>query len=351
MKYFPFYLAAALICLIGCNSNPTPVAQPTKSNTATDQSNVHDQVRDELKRPFAEPDQIRFALDQLSTARDKIAPLDAETTSFLKSKLNLTDADINELIRPDFTPLDSHLVYQGLFFADAARTLDVQSASPRDKALAALSWVNRHVRLEERDALPDPPALVPQRGNGTALERIYVMAAMCHALELNTVLLGDPEAANNPNKLWGLGIIQGDDILVFDPRLGIALPGNFVELSTNADALKNLANAGYDVNSDRIKSVRLYYGMPLSTLAPRMAMVEKLAPVGTDVAVDAKRLIDWSSKFPLSGWDPKTRGTPIRILSEFILVADGGSDRPVANQPSRRDHYSLTLLPCESFPP
>ena len=63
-----------------------------------------------------------------------------------------------------------------------------------EKARAALGWVTRHVRLEERDAPPDPPALVAQRGTGTALERSYVMAALCQALDFESFVVGDPDA-------------------------------------------------------------------------------------------------------------------------------------------------------------
>ena len=274
----------------------------------------------------------------------------------MKSKFNLSDADLKEINRPEYGPLDSHLVYQGLFFADAARSLEMGNAPAVDKAKAALGWVTRHVRLEERNAPPDPPALVAQRGSGTGLERIYVMAALCQALDLEAFVVGDPEAAGNTSRLWGVGIIQGDDVVLCDARFGIALPGakgvaTLQEWSQDANLLKPLSDLGYDVTPERAKAAKLYLSIPLPALAPRMKAVEELAPKGTDVAVDAKRIIELAAKFSIMGWEPKTRGTPLRTLSEFLSPEDGGVDRPLPGQPPRASFYTITLLPWDVFPP
>jgi hypothetical protein len=353
MNRFRFSCALALVAA-GCSQPPAPVVK-AKAGAVVDATTTVDSVREELRRPFAEPDQIRYALDQLSTARGKSPPLDSAINELLKSKLNLSEADLKELNRPEYGALDSHLVYQGLFFADAARTLEMGNAPAVDKAKAALSWVNRHVRLEERDAPPDPPALVAQRGSGTALERTYVLAALCQALDLEAFVIGDPEAAGNPSRIWGVGVVQGDDIILFDARLGIALPGTkdvatLRELSDDAGSLKALTDLGYNVTPERVKASRLFLSIPLPTLAPRMKAAEELAPKGTDVSVDAKRITELAAKFPIVGWESKTRGTPLRTLSEFLPPDEGGIDRPLPGQPPRASFYTITLLPWDVFP-
>ena len=55
----------AIICALsfviaGCSQPPAPVVK-VKAGAAVDTTSTVDSVRDELKRPFAEPDQIRFA--------------------------------------------------------------------------------------------------------------------------------------------------------------------------------------------------------------------------------------------------------------------------------------------------
>lgn len=353
MNRFRFCCALSLVAA-GCSQPPAPVVK-TNASATVDTTATVDSVRDELWRPFAEPDQIRYALDQLSTARGKTPPLDPAINEQLKTKLNLTDADLKEINRPEYDPLDSHLVYQGLFFADAARTLEMGNAPTVEKAKAALGWVTRHVRLEERDAPPDPPALVAQRGSGTALERTYVMAALCQALDLEAFVIGDPEAAGNTARIWGVGIVQNDDVLLFDARLGIALPGaqgvaTLKEMSHDAGSLKPLTDVAYDISPDRVKTAKLYLSIPLTTLAPRMKAAEELAPKGTDVAVDAKRILELAAKFPMIGWEPKMRGTPLRTLSEFLPPDEGGTDRPLPGQPPRTSFYTITLLPWDVFP-
>jgi hypothetical protein len=343
------------LLILGCGRPTVPAAKAKAGAPVETIANI-DIVREELKRPFAEPDQLRYALDQLSSARGKSPPLDASICEQLKTKLGLTDADLKEINPSEYGPLDSHLVYQGLFFADVARTLEMGNAPAVDKAKAALAWVSRHVRLEERDGPPDPPALVTQRGSGTWLERTYVMAALCQALELHAFLVGDADAAENTSRIWGIGIIQGEDVYLFDARLGIDLPGakgvaTLRELAQDASSLQSLANLQYDVTPDRLKSAKLFLSIPLTALAPRMKAIGGLAPPGTTFSVDAKRIIELTSKFPLVGWEPKTSGTPLRLLFEFLPPEEGGIDRPLPGQPSRASLYTLTLLPWDVYPP
>lgn len=351
--WWPLVALPLFVMLTGCNPTAAPVVS-TKSS-AGDTVNVLDNVREELKRPFVEPEQIRFALEQLSSAREKITVLDSAVIESLKSKLRFTDADIKEITRTEFGPLDAHVVYQALLFSDAARSLNVRGASLVDQTAAALGWVNRHVRLEQRDAPPDPPALVIQRGTGTALERIYVLAALCQALEFETFIIGDEDAAGNPQRVWGVGIVQSDEVFVLDPRFGIALPGTkgiatLAELEKNPDAIRSLIDAGYDVTTERLKKAKLFPAMPLAALAPRMKVVENLAPKSTRISSDARRLVELVAKLPVVGWDAKTQGTPVRTLSEFLPVDEGGSNRPLPGQHPRTTVYTFALAPWEAYP-
>lgn len=344
------WLAAGSGCLwlSGCSQPSAPA--PKASLAEPSASSSQETVREDLRKPFIEPDQVRSALDQLSAVRDKPAAIDAELGNALKARFNLTEADLKEINRPEYGTIDAHLVYQGLFFADAARTLEVGKASTTDKAKAALAWVNRHVRLDQRDGQPDPPAMVAQRGFGLAQERTYVMAALTQAMGLQTWLVGDAEAAGNPAKIWGVAVVDGNEVAMFDARLGIPLPGTWRQLQQDATPLLVLTDLGYDVTADRVKASKFYLPMALQALAPRMKAVEALAPAGTDVAIDPKQLIESATNLPLAGWDAKSRGTPPRLLSEFLPVDEGGVDRPLPGQPSRVGLYVLSLLPWDAFP-
>ncbi len=343
------------VALAGCGRPAAPVV---KSGTTTNDSTFTsiDTVREELRRPFAEPVQLRFALEQLSATKDKDAPLDAAVVDVLKSKLLLTDADVKQINRPEFSPLDAHVVYQALFFSDAARTLEVGKASVADKALAAVGWVNRHVRTEERDGPPDPPALVSQRGTGTPLERTYVLAAICHALHLDAWLVGDADVAGNTSRLWGVGIVQNEEVLLLDARLGISLPGSKGSVGTlrqllqDGSPLNALVELGYDVTPERLKTARLFPAGSLNMLAPRMKLVEAAAPSGTRIGVDAKKLMESATQLPIAGWEPKTRGTPLRTLAEFLPPEEGGVDKPLPGQPTRVSSYTIGLLPWDVYP-
>lgn len=341
---------SVIVTLAGCNQPPAPVVRPSSTTNNVAQPSGLDTVREELRRPFAEPDQLHFALEHLSDTGDKPVPLDAATVEFLKTKLLFNEADIREINRAEFSPIDAHVVYQGLFFSDAARTLEVAKATPAERAKAAMSWVNRHVRIEDRPGPPDPPALVSQRGTGTALERTYVFAAICQALDLESWLVGDAEAADNTSRLWGVGVVASDQVLLFDARLGISLPGNWSDLVKDGAPLKPLNDLGYDVTPERVKASKFYLSKTLTSLAPRMSKVDQVASAGSHFAVNAKNLVETSNKLPVAGWDAKARNTPVRTLAEFLPAELGGIDKPLPGQPPRMSLYMIGLLPWESFP-
>ncbi|MBX7106119.1 MAG: hypothetical protein K1X57_18710 [Gemmataceae bacterium] len=350
MRHVPVVVLTALA--LGCGR---PAVVPT-STTNTPAATVADfgGVRDDLRKPFAGAEQLRTALEQLNVGAMP-SPIDAATTTVLREKLRLTDADLAIVNQSDFGGLDGYVLEQSLFFRDAARTLDVLAAPAVERASAALEWAVRHVSLEDRPGPSDPPVFVAQRGRGTPLERLIVAGALCHALGLEVFAIGDPEAAGDSSKLWGLGILDGADVRLFDPRLGIPLPGKsgvgtLAGLIQDPSPLEPLVKLGYDVDAARLKAARLYPIAPITSLAPRWSRAESLVPPGTRVGVDARLLAEQIGRLPIGGFEPQATGTPPRLLSEFLPESEGGRNKPVAGQPRRLDVYSANLLPWDSLP-
>src|SRR5439155_25509433 len=127
---------------------------------------------------------------------------------------------------------------------DAARSLEAQlhtaggkpvKQTPLARAKAGFAWVVRQVRLpagEPADEEAAPPAPVLYRGHGTALERALVFLALLEqfgldeddtsALQGCLVFCPDDKGTR---RLWACGVASGESLYLFDPRLGLPVPG------------------------------------------------------------------------------------------------------------------------------
>src|SRR5262249_6090455 len=115
----------------------------------------------------------------------------------------------------------------------------VQQA-PAERARTAFAWVIRQVLLfgtpdpRQIDGAepPVPPEFTARRGGGTALERALVFLALIQEMHeaegnLRGCLLTIRDKADAPARLWACGVVADGsaDVLLFDPVLGLPLPG------------------------------------------------------------------------------------------------------------------------------
>ena len=122
---------------------------------------------------------------------------------------------------------------------------DLPAPSPLERATAAFAWAVREVRLAEPTPIGlTPPQFALRRASGTPLERALVYLDL-----LDQLGAADDEAAAKPGqtetppflgclvfcrdkpadapRLWACGVVLngGPDVYLFDPRLGLPLPG------------------------------------------------------------------------------------------------------------------------------
>lgn len=311
-------------------------------------------------------------------ANEKLKPpgLTAERREALKSFFGLPADAVAEADGNVYSKLDAAHLEQCLLFRDVARTLDptklpgVAEADVRerwlDRAGFAFGWAVRQVRLEQEpeaqrriDPLSRPPGYVVRRGVGSPLERALVFLALLEQLgppeKVRGCLVYAPEKDGAEPTLWAVGVqIDGkDDVYLFDPRLGLPVPGKdgqgvatLAAVVADPALLAPLVEAGpakYTPSGDQVKKADLRLVASLSALAPRMAKLEREflgAAVGVRLSQDAAAMrtaFDKAAKAAgLSGgavaWSEGTLPngqvalTGPELQRRFLSKTEGGSD-------------------------
>lgn len=351
-------LAFLPLALVG-GCAPTMKTGPTTRRSTAREADSMKAARDTL---YDRPDLVscRSAVGQLNVAlahdpSKKPTPLTAEERAFLAGAdgYELDEPEMAEIASGAFTTLDAAYFDNCFLFRDAVRGLGLaehpQRLNAQARASAAFDFVIRQVRLRERPDDPNPPQYILRRGWGTAYERALVFLAALQQAEVDGCLIMVPQQVNGKSHLRSglVGALVGDDVLVFDTRLGMALPGpkgegiaTLAQLCSQPDVLGQLtvdSNFRYDITPQEIKNAELRVGCPLSALAPRMRFLQKELSGGNRVVLtmDGRAVLDRFKKAaaPLRltvhvGNEPGDPGTPTRVLRSFLPPDEGGVDEP-----------------------
>ena len=386
--------------------------------TSTRQDDPLEDARDTLDHS---PDvsACRAALQKINLALSRevvprAAPLDSKEQARLQKDFNLSREEIEEISAENYTLLDGPFLDGAFLLHDAATHAlepeevggDLPTPSPLERATAAFAWVMREVRLAE----PTPAGLTPpqfalRRASGTPAERALVYLELLDQLGAT-----DDEAAAKPGQqetppllgclvycrdkttntpqLWACGVVLngGTDVYLFDPRLGLPLPGpngkgtaTLAEVCKDASLLKQLdvdAAHPYDVTMEQARTAELQVVCSLSSLAPRMAHLQKklLPPVRVALSHDLNSELQiWkNAAAKMEGVNPpvKVWAEGMGVLRHFLPADDGGADPgwpggfPLAalvgftnpNDPSkvqmqRLQLFRLQLAPWDVMPP
>jgi hypothetical protein len=284
--------------------------------------------------------------------------------------LGLDEGEQNEIQGTTYTLLDGRYLEQCFLLRDSAQTLlgglGPESPVPLlERATAAFRWTVRQVRLEEpgyETFQAAPPTFVLRRGWGSALERGLVFLELLRQIgppeQLQGCLVYCPGDKDAP-RLWACGVVvEGGPIHLFDPRLGLPIPGPEGKGVATLGQMKDLQVLGqltvndshrYDVTAEQAARADLRLVCPLSALSPRMQLLqdrllgptfrvrlvvsplddlERLkksarAELGRDMVVRA-----WQEQVP-----KKTREgeAPVELdgaglLRRFLAAEEGGSD-------------------------
>jgi len=293
---------------------------------------------------------------------DSARTLKDDDLRFLRQEFHLDEEQLNEIASPSCTLLDAHYLESCFLFADAARSLQVGGQPDRVRASAAFHWVVRQVRLQEAEEGDGPPQCVLRRGWGGDRDRALVFLALLDQLGLAGCMLVVP-GGKGP-KPWIPGVLAEGEILLFDTRLGAPLPGvdgreiaTLAQLRSRPELFKPWEAWNYDVTPEEAVLAEVRVACPLSALAPRMRVLEKVLDEAQPVrlSVEPQRLLEQYrqagqraglASSAVRFWNGRDDRTPLRALWAFLPPAEGGGDRTRERQP----RFNGTVIPWPALP-
>lgn len=404
------------LCLVLAGCSRPPAVTPVTSLTVI---SADEPLRSasELLAGASDLDTCRNALQQINThldlkAEQGASPFTTQQREWLQQQFRLDEEDLAEVESKSYTSLDGHHLHFCLLLRDAARYLDLEDMPPLEKAATAFTWVVRQCRLVERNTPLVPPEFTLRRGWGTAQDRALLFLAFLDYLGLDGCMLGFPFGRNGERTLlWTCGVLIGPDLFLFDPRLGMPLPGPgeqgiatlahvqskpdvLGQLTFEADrlaevmlqswasycgaflgapfgaSLQSLAVArvilfpGYDVTPELSRRAVVLHTCSLSAIAPRWRRLEEMRTPRQEPLVDLAggRLyvdpFERARRFQAAAVDQASKQKVVLVwadavlsLRRFFLPAVSGDAGTVGNRPlSFRAQFELSLVPWEATP-
>ena len=365
-------IAGILYFVFGTHS---PRSTKSTENKTTD--NPLESARRALSRE-TDLETCRSALTQINAylakkegGQDSHFPPEEEVA--LRDHSGLDAAEWAEITGSSYTPLDAHYLELCFLLRDAGGSLDVElyggagdkrRLAPLRQAEVAFDWAVRQVRLEKSETPALPAQYVLRRGWGTALERALVFLELLRHVgvgneKLTGCLVYCPDKTNDM-RLWACGVMVNDkpDLYLFDPRLGLPLPGpNGKGIATLADVRADkmildqltVSDASrYDVTAEQAAKAELRYVCSLSALSKRMRALEtELLPPAVKVrlhvdSLEERNRLQTASK-ALGATSPAVTlwqdggASGAGILRRFLPPEEGGIDATKRQKRGIRD--------------
>lgn len=246
-------------------------------------------------------------------------------------------------------------------------------------ALHLFDWTVRNVQLDpthwdvalpdglaEGEKVPPPPpgaelhawqALLLGRGDAASRARIFVLLARQQKIDAVVLGLNSQAVAGEPRP-WAVGVLAGDEMYLFDPQLGLPLPGpndtgvaTLAQLRENPELLRQLDVAGekYPVTADDLAHLVALIDATPQALSQRMLLVESKLPAehALAITVEPSTLARRLRKLSLDEsriWVVPYRAFTYDQLRQSDLIANAALEGELAAYDS-----SLPLFPARMY--
>lgn len=144
---------------------------------------------------------------------------------------------VRELDKLAFPREDAHALLAALWIRDLSKWACGQSLDEVEQAGRLFDWTVRNIQLQAAASGPDGRPLARPRqfpwetllfGQGTPLDRawVFILLARQQAIDAAVIALAPPEGADQALATpWTVGVLSSGQLYLFDPALGLPLPG------------------------------------------------------------------------------------------------------------------------------
>jgi hypothetical protein len=232
--------------------------------------------------------------DQKPTGADLTSAAELE---LVRKLLGATAADVAAAER--FDQRDTGHIRNCLLFRSIARHIANAVEQDVDRCVSAFNLTTRHVALRVGGETEEPltPFEVLLLGRGTPADRAWVFAEILRQLSIDCVLV-EPGTSNegNPSHDFLVGAILEQGIYLFDPRIGVPIPGagdaaqdavlvglpaTLAEVRANDGLLRQLDppdGPAYPLTAERLQRVTVRVMTQATLSAGRMAALQTVLP-------------------------------------------------------------------------
>jgi hypothetical protein len=238
-------------------------------------------------------------------------PMIAELPSEVRLAKGVAEAIAPENLRDgNFADWEGRLLAQAAWCRDVAQWARGSATSDAEIAAALFDWSVRNVQLDRgNNALTiHHPWQALAYGHGTPEHRAWVFAELCRQQQIDVVLLRP--AGVDPSKAPLLiGVLIDDSLQLFDPKLGLPLPGKtdapatLAELAEDDSLVRQLDVKGeyeYPATAAQLKQVEAFVVASPLQLSRRSELLEDALEGENFVklAVDTKPLVERLKEYP-----------------------------------------------------
>ncbi len=138
--------------------------------------------------------------------------------------------DVKGLAAEEFNSNDVVFLQESVWLRDVARTQQHGQLEDVPLAERLFDWTVRDLQLRG-DVVPSPnrvlhtPRDILLLSRATVEERGWIFVLLARQLGLDAVMLFLPQADDQPPKPWAVALLHDNDLYLFDPRLGLPIPG------------------------------------------------------------------------------------------------------------------------------
>jgi hypothetical protein len=340
----------ALAIILGCRDPSAGESRRKPATSADARSGLFESVAENLDHlEQFDTEQInklvcdrlnQWYLQEKPQSKWEPDPLVHELSDPLRRQPGVESLELVRFQNPD----DAWFLQEAVWLRDISRTARADRFQDLAVAERLFDWTIRNIQLEpDAEASRRRPYETLLFGRGTALERAWVFMLLARQQGLDVVLLGLADESGGAVRPWLPALVLGDDLYLFDCRLGLPIPGTspgsvatLAQVAADEQLLRGLdldEDHPYPVRAEDVQQVvALVEGSPAS-LSRRMALVEarlagkhrmKLTSPGSELAERVAKLPHvaqaklWTVPFEVELWKssltPEQRQTAAREM-------------------------------------